>query len=37
MLREAFFPRGKPTQDDADDLEDEFDFDTIELPTLQKG
>jgi len=30
MLREAFFPNGQS-------LEDEFDFDSLELPSLSKG
>lgn len=34
MLREAFFPNGELTKDEEDALEDEFDFDSLELPTL---
>ena len=30
MLREAFFPNGKP-------LEIDFDLDSLEIPTLSKG
>ena len=34
MLKEAFFPNGELTKDETDALEDEFDFDNLELPTL---
>lgn len=37
MLREAFFPNGELTNEEAEALEDEFDFDELELPSLAKG
>ena len=37
MLKEAFFPEGELTQQEQDALEDEFDFEMLQLPTLKKS